>query len=334
MVKVAFVGVKSWEKELLEKKVLVLGLKAEEVGFFEEEVDRVGKEIEKAEVLSPFIYSKVDKKILDRMPSLRLVATRSTGVDHIDLKECKRRGIKVFNVPEYGSVTVAEAALALMMAVTKKTALADRRVREGKFSPEGLTGVDLLGRVLVVVGVGRIGAHMVRIGEGLGMRVIGVDSRGRQKTKRLRSGEWRGRVRLMSLEKALALADVVSLHLPYTPETHHLISKERVRGMKKGAYLINTSRGPVVETEALLWGLDEGILAGVGLDVIEEEARVEEVGVVMGNRTKKDDLKELVAFHLLRERPEVVMAPHNAFNTKEAIERIVEATMENIRGGI
>ena len=134
----------------------------------------------------------------------------------------------------------------------------------------------------------------------------------------------------MPLKKALGIADVVSLHVPYFPETHHLINMDRVKLMKRGAYLVNTSRGPVVEAGALLWGLKEGILAGVGLDVIEEEAKVEEVGVVTKNKTSKDDLKELVTFHLLRERDDVVFTPHNAFNTKEAVERIVTTTVDNI----
>ncbi len=230
----------------------------------------------------------------------------------------------VYSVPEYGSVTVAEYAFGLLLAVAKKIVVAHQSVEEGDFSPEGLTGVDLKGKTLAVIGVGKIGANMVKYGRAFGMRVLGVARHRDEKLEKRLGYEFCG------LEKALREADFVSLHVPSTPETFHLINRKNIEIMKKGAFLINTCRGDVIEAEAILWALNNGILAGVGLDVAEAEGVVADVGVVERNTTK-DDLKEAVTFHMLRDRDDVIFTPHNAFNSKEAVERIVETTFKNIK---
>jgi len=321
MKRVAFFGVKDWERELI--MVAVRGW--EGVELFEEEVQDNLDKAKEYEVISTFIYSVMDKKALDRLPNLKMIATRSTGTDHIDKKECGKRGIKVVNVPEYGSITVAEYAFALMIALSRRIVEANMAVREGKFSPEGLTGVDLFGKTLGVVGVGKIGQEMVKRGRVFGMEVLGVG----RKMDPVKAKEYG--YECVSLEDCLPRADFLSLHIPSTEETFHLLNRENIKKMKRGSYLINTARGPVVETEALLWALDEGVLAGAGLDVTEEEARVDDIGVVMEEGTTEDDLREIVSYHLLRERPNVIFTPHNAFNTKEAIGRIIETTVESIR---
>lgn len=157
------------------------------------------------------------------------------------------------------------------------------------------------------------------------MEVLGV-GRGRNAAKAKEHG-----YECVSLEDCLSRADFLSLHIPSSKETFHILNRENIKKMKRGSYLINTARGPVVETEALLWALDEGVLAGAGLDVTEEEAKVDDIGVVMESGTTEDDLKEIVSYHLLRERPNVIFTPHNAFNTKEAIERIIKTTAESIK---
>lgn len=322
--KVGFFGVKAWEKEAIEKEIVKLPTYG--VGIFSEEVQDNIEQAANYEVLSVFIYSVLDKKTLDKLPKLKLIVTRSTGMDHIDLAECKKRKIEVRSVAEYGSRTVAEYTMALILAVTKKIVIAHQSVEEGEFSPEGLTGIDLFGKTLGVVGVGKIGQNVIRIARAMGMKVIAVE----------RSPDEKLAVRLgfgyRTLEELLAQADVVSLHVPYMQATHHMINKTNIKLMKPGSYLINTSRGPVIETEAIIWALNKKILAGAGLDVIEEEARVENVSVVMGDGARKDDMKEIISFHLLRDRDDVVFTPHNAFNTKEAIGRIVATTVENILG--
>ena len=323
-VKIAFFGVKSWEREIIEKEISRLD--AYGVGIFEKEVQDDISLAGEYEVLSVFIYSEINKKILDKLPGLGLIATRSTGTDHIDVEECKRRKIAVVNVPEYGSKTVAEYSMALLLAVAKKIVVAHETVEEGHFNPEGLTGVDLFGKTLGVVGVGKIGANMVKLGRGFGMKVLGVENKpDLAQAKRLGYES-------VNLAECLVRADFVSLHVPACKETFHLINKTNIKTMKPGSILINTCRGPVVEVEALLWGLNHGVLSGLGLDVTEEESRAEDMSVVLENRTTKDDLKELVTFHMLRDRDDVVFTPHNAFNTAEAIGRIVKTTVDNIKG--
>jgi D-lactate dehydrogenase len=320
--KIAFFGVKSWEREIIEKEIT--NLDAVGVGIFEEELQDNIDLAKKYEVISTFIYSLADKKVLEQLPNLKMIATRSTGMDHIDCEECQKKKIRVMNVPVYGSNTVAEYAIALLLAVTKKIIPAHQSIEEGEFSPEGLTGVDLEGKTLGVVGVGKIGQNVVRIAKGLGMKVLGVE-RTHDPVLEKKLG-----FKYVDLETCLKQSDFVTLHVPSIKETFHLINRTNIKLMKPGSVLINTCRGAVVETEAILWALKNKILMGAGLDVTEEEDKVENISMVTSKRPTKDDLQEVLSYHLLRDRDDVVFTPHNAFNTKEAIERIIKTTVENI----
>jgi D-lactate dehydrogenase len=324
--RVAFFGVKSWERVRIEKEIA--NLDSTGVGIFESEVQDNLELASKYEVLSVSIHSQMEKAILSKLPGLKMIATRSTGVDHIDMAECKIRKIAVASVPEYGSRTIAEYAIGLMLAVAKRIIPAHQSIEEGEFTPEGLTGIDIFGKTLGVVGVGKIGANVVRIGRGLGMRVLGVEKAvDAALAKRLG-------FKNVDLETCLREADVVTLHVPSNPETFHLINKKNIKLMKPTAILINTCRGPVIETEAILWALNNKKLRGVGLDVTEEEDKVENISMVTSRRPTKDDLQEVLSYHLLRDRDDVVFTPHNAFNTEEAIGRIIKTTVENIEGFI
>jgi D-lactate dehydrogenase len=324
--KVAFFGVKSWERGLIEKEIA--NLDSIGVGIFESEVQNNLEMDKKYEVLSVFIYSTMNKEVLAKLPVLKMIATRSTGMDHVDLDECKKRKIVVSGVPEYGSRTVAEYAMALMLAVAKKIIPAHQSIEEGEFSPEGLTGIDLFGKTLGIVGVGKIGENVVRIGKGLGMRIIGVEKNPDPALAKKLGFKY------VDLPTCLKEADVVSLHVPSNPETYHLINKQNIKLMKPTAILINTCRGPVVDTEALVWILNNQKLRGVGLDVTEEEDKVENISMVTSHKPTKNDLQEVLSYHLLRDRDDVVFTPHNAFNTQEAIGRIIKTTIENIEGFI
>jgi D-lactate dehydrogenase len=324
--KVAFFGVKSWERLIIEKEIA--NLDSVGVGIFAGEVQDSLELAGKYEILSVSIHSPMDRVTLDKLPNLKMIATRSTGVDHIDLSECKKRKIVVTSVPEYGSRTVAEYAIALMLAVAKQIIPAHQSIEEGEFSPEGLTGVDIFGKTLGVVGVGKIGANVVKIGRGLGMKVLGVE-----KTADAKLAKKLG-YKPVDLETCLREADFVTLHVPSVPETFHLINKKNIKLMKPTAILINTCRGPVVETEAILWALNNKKLRGAGLDVTEEENEVENISMVTSKWPTKDDLQEVLSYHLLRDRDDVVFTPHNAFNTEEAIGRIIKTTVENIEGFI
>jgi len=214
--------------------------------------------------------------------------------------------------------------MALLLAVAKRIVPAHQSVENGEFSPEGLTGVDLFGKTMGVVGVGKIGQNMVKLARGFGMKVLGVE-----RNQDLALAKKLG-FKYADLETCLRESDFISLHVPSIPATFHLINKKNIKLMKPGAILINTCRGPVVETEALVWALNNKVIRGVGLDVTEEEDKVESISMVMSKKPTKEDLQEILSFHMLRDRDDVVFTPHNAFNTEEAIGRIIKTTVENI----
>ena len=280
-----------------------------------------------AEVLCVFVESHIAEAELSRFPTLKLIATRSTGFDHIDLVATKARGIVVANVPFYGENTVAEFAFALLLALSRRIIDADERVREsGVFSPTGLRGFDLAGKTLGVIGTGHIGAHVIRMAQGFGMKVIGFDAFPNADLSHTLGFSY------APLSEVLATSDILTLHVPYNEHTHHLINRENIAGIKKGAYLINTARGAVVETQALVEALKSGTLAGAGLDVLEEEGFLaDEAALLTSPHPHEEELKTVLADHYLINHPRVIVTPHLAFNTTEAVERILTTTIENIR---
>ena len=279
-----------------------------------------------AEVVSPFVYSRLDRAALERLPKLRLVATRSTGYDHVDRAFCAERGIALCNVPSYGENTVAEHVFALLLALSHRLPESLERARSGRFSPEGLQGFDLAGRSLGIVGTGSIGRQVARIARGFDMAVLACDpSPDPALAERLG-------FRYLELEALLAESDVVTLHAPATPQTEHLLDAAAFRRMKEGAVVINTARGSLIDSRALIQALRSGKLAGAGLDVLPEEPLIrEEAELICSIFCERHDLRELVADHVLLRLPNVIVTPHSAFNTREAVGRIVGTTVANIR---
>lgn len=280
-----------------------------------------------AEILSVFVDSKLDEETLSAMPSLKYIAARSTGVDHIDKAYCDKRGILISSVPAYGEYTVAEYTFALILTLSRKIYDAYDRIREtGKFSQEGLRGFDLQGKTLGVVGCGKIGRHVVAIARRFEMNVLIFDpSQPEAFAKEMGA-------RVVPFEDLLAWSDIVTLHVPYTESTRHLINAKTMGLMKRGAYLVNTSRGGIVETAALVKALKDGQLGGAGLDVLEEEGAIQdELDILINNKAEEYDLKTVLANHILVDMPNVVITPHNAFNTIEALQRILDTTAENIQ---
>jgi D-lactate dehydrogenase len=274
--------------------------------------------------ISTFIYSRLEEADLRQLPELRWIATRSTGFDHIAAAACEARGIPVSNVPHYGENTIAEHTFALILALSRKVHQAVLRTQHHNFSVQGLRGFDLKGRTLGVVGAGNIGLHVIRIGRGFGMRVLAYDTR-----PNILIGEVLG-FEYTSLDELVEQSDILSLNVPLVPATRHLMNRERLSRMKPGSILVNTARGEVVDTEALLWALDEGILAGAGLDVLEGEGVLREEHPIAD--ASQDQLRLAVHnFHLLA-RENVVITPHLAFYSQEAEQRILDTTLENIRG--
>jgi len=279
-----------------------------------------------AEIVSSFIYSTFSKAVLEKLPNLKLIATRSTGFDHIDIDFCHQKNIAVCNVPEYGSRTVAEHTFALILTLTRKIYQSINQAKNFDFNHEKIRGVDLFGKNLGVLGLGKIGGEVVKIARGFEMNILVYSRTKNEDLAKILGFSYK------NLDEILSLSDIISLHLPLTNETKYIINKNNINKIKKGAFLINTARGGLVETEALVYGLKEGILAGVALDVLEgEKELMEEVEILTESYQKTTDLKTLVLNHILVNQPNVIITPHNAFNTKEALFRILEITIKNIQ---
>lgn len=283
-------------------------------------------EFSDAEVVTTFIRSELSAEVLRRFPKLRLIVTRSTGFDHIDLDQCRRAGVTVCNVPDYGDHTVAEHAFALLLGLSRHLVEAAERTRRGDFSTAGLRGFDLVGKTFGVVGMGRIGRRAAAIGRGFGMQVLGFDPRPDPAAAQALGFSY------VPLDELLARADVVTLHLPGGAATYRLIGAAELARMKPGAVLINTSRGGVVDVEALVRALAAGRLAGAGLDVIVEEGPLGEEAEIFRTDAPfpAERLRALVADHALLNLPNVIVTPHIAYDTREAVERIIETTLANI----
>jgi D-lactate dehydrogenase len=276
-------------------------------------------------VLSVFIQSRVTDEILAQLPNLQLIATRSTGFDHVDLAACARRGVVVCNVPHYGENTVAEFTFALVLALSRHVVDAVERTRRCDFGLEGLRGSDLRGKTLGVVGAGSIGLHVIRIARGFAMNVVAFDTRPQPLIAEVLDFSY------VSLDDLLERSDVVSLHVPGSRQTEHLLNWDRFQKMKRGSMLINTARGSVVDTEALLRALNKGIVAGAGLDVVEGEEAIREEGELLSMPSSEARLRAVLCQHALLRHPNVLVTPHVAFDTGEALDRIVETSIGNIQ---
>ena len=319
--RIAFFEIEAWEREYLTK-----ALAGHELSFFEEPLDAgSAPNAADAEAVSVFVYSKVGAETLAKLPGVKFVTTRSMGFDHIDLAACRERGITVSRVPAYGERTVAEHAFALILALSRKIFLAYERTEKGIFDYHGLQGFDLCGKTIGVVGTGRIGANVARIAKGFDMRILATDPYPRQELAEELGFHY------VPLDVLLSQSEVITLHAPYLPETHHLINENNIGRVKKGAILINTARGALIDTKALLKALDEGILSGAGLDVLEEECFIKEESEIMSKDfPKKCDLGTIVRNHMLIARNDVIITPHIAFNSREAVEKILATTAYNI----
>ncbi len=279
------------------------------------------------DILSVFVDSEVTKEVLDTLPNVKLIAARSAGVDHIDAATCKERGITIVNVPHYGEVTVAEHTFALLLALSRKVFQSYERTEKMNFNRDGLQGFDLAGKTIGVIGCGNIGRNVIAIAKGFRMNVIAFDAKPDAELAAKEGFTFKN-----SLEELLQESDVITLHVPYLPTTHHIINKESLKTAKKGAILINTARGGLVETAGLLWALEEGKLSGAGLDVLEgEHDTYDRIRFMSRNPDDPEELQTLVRNHMLVSREDVIITPHNAYNSVEAVEKIFQTTAQNIQ---
>jgi D-lactate dehydrogenase len=266
-----------------------------------------------------FVNDRLDAESLATLQrgGVRLIALRSAGFNHVDLDAAARLSLAVVRVPEYSPYAVAEHAVTLLLALNRKIHRAFNRVREGNFSLDGLVGYDLHGKTAGVVGTGKIGAVMLRILRGFGCRLLATDMAPDEALAAELGVEY------VALHDLLGASDIVSLHVPLTPATRHLIDARALETMKKGVILINTGRGALVDAVALIAALKSGHLGAAGLDVYEEEEGVF-FNDLSGQVLQDDVLARLLTF------PNTLITSHQGFLTREALDNIAETTLASI----
>ncbi|MEW9897010.1 2-hydroxyacid dehydrogenase [Chitinivorax sp. PXF-14] len=307
-----------YDREALEHANAAFG---HELCFFEPRLNAQTAELAGGfDVVCPFVNDRLDAAALGVLAraGVRLVALRAAGFNAVDIAEANRLGLRVVRVPAYSPHAVAEHAFALLLTLVRKTHRAYGRVRDGNFSLDGLVGFDLHGKTIGIVGAGRIGQAAIGIARGFGCRTLVYDL-GRDTALAERLG-----FEYASMDEVLAQADVVSLHLPLTPQSRHLIDTHAIARMKPGALIVNTSRGALIDTHAVIAALKSGRLGGVGLDVYELEE-----GVFFENLSEAplqdDQLARLLTF------PNVLITSHQGFLTREALDNIAHTTLANVR---
>lgn len=312
----AIFGIKPYEQDLLERLNAKHG---HELEFLEAPLGPQTVALAAGfPAVSVFVNDRVNREVLRRLVAggTKLVATRSTGFNHIDLEAADELGVKIARVADYSPNSVAEFAVGLLLAVNRRIHRAYNRTREGNFELDGLMGVDFVGRTVGLIGTGKIGRIFAQIMVGFGCKVVGADPFPSPDFERL-GGQYLDIVRLQSE------ADVISLHCPLTPETRYVINQQSLERMKPGALLVNTSRGGLVDTEAAIEALKSGRLGGLAIDVYEQEA-----GLFfrdLSSTVIQDDvIQRLMAF------PNVIVTGHQAFLTREAIDTILETTLANV----
>lgn len=271
------------------------------------------------QVVCVFVNDTVDAPVLDRLKELgvRLVALRCAGFNNVDIRRARELGIGVVRVPAYSPYAVAEHALGLILALNRRYHRAYNRVREGNFSIEGLLGFDLRGKTVGVIGTGRIGQVFMDLLAGFGVKILAYD-KFPASTVRDKGAEY------VNLDRLYAESDLISLHCPLTHETYHMINSYAIQTMKKGVMIINTSRGPLIDTEAVIDGLKSGQVGYLGLDVYEEEQDL--FFEDLTDQVIQDD-----TFVRLQSFPNVLITAHQAFFTREAVDNIAQTTLDNVR---
>lgn len=285
----------------------------------------VKDEYKDAEIISVFTTSRVNSKVLEQFKNLRLIALRSVGFNHIDLDYCKEYNISVVNTPNYGNITVAEFALALLLDVCRKVTVSYLEYKNSRVSPANLIGTELFGKTAGIVGLGAIGAEFARIAHGLGMNIVAFDKFEKEEMKQKYG------VVYTDFDTLLEKSDFISIHAPLTKDNYHMFDEKSFEKMKDSAILINTGRGELIDTQALFNALVNKKIAGAGLDVLENEETMTDFDYMFGiNRLDKLTLEQTIINSRLFQLNNVIITPHTAFNSKEAVRRILNTTMSNI----
>lgn len=326
-IKTVFFDVKDYEKDVLNQN------QPQECDFiliketFQESFSPDYEKIKDAVILSVFTSSKVPGELLKKLPGLKLIATRSTGYNNVDLEYCKMAGITVVNVPGYGDCAVAEFAFALLLNVVRKVSQAYEELKEGRINLQGSIGMDLFAKTIGIIGTGAIGCYTAKIAHGFGMNILSYDPFPKEEIKEKYSVDY------VELEELFKNSDIISVHAPSTKENFHMINDKAFSKMKDGVIFINTARGEIVDTGALYRALKSGKVGGAGLDVLECEdvlAR-EELYLTKIDCVQRECLEKTLINHRMLDMPNVIITPHIAFDTQEAINRILNTTLDNIK---
>ncbi len=326
------------ETESAEQEFFARELAAHDVRFVGE-VERVADD---AEIISTFIYSAITPEFLAAHPRLRLIATRSTAVDHLPMEACRERGVSVANVPNYGDTTVAEHTFALLLALSRRLRQVMLAPKGGRFSYEATRGFDLAEKTLGIIGMGRIGQQVAELAKAFRMKVLAYDVDPAHEVARTLNFTF------VPLEELLAQSHILSLHASLSAATYHILNRETFARCREGVLVINTARGSLIDTVALREALDSGHVGGAGLDVLQDERVMRQsasniiaadiVSHLQSDAQAKDardadrvrELQELMLDDALLARSNVVFTPHVAFNSVEAIELLERVTAENI----
>lgn len=321
MAKIYFYDVHSDDQEYLSS-----ALTGHDCVFYEESISEKNVSSD-ADIVSIFVSSKLPGSLIDQMPSLKLISCRSAGFNNVDTAKAKDRNIPVVVVPTYGEHTVAEYAFALLLSLSRMVPETIKSVKENVcVEPRLIRGMDLNKKTIGVVGTGKIGKRVIEIAKGFGMTVIAHDPY-EDKEATVTLG-----FQYVSLETLCKESDVITLHSPLTKENHHLLSNEMFELMKVGVYIINTARGELIDTKALIVALDTNKVAACALDVVEGEELLKEKCKItdVTHREPQQLLEDSFFINSLLSHPRVILTPHIAYNTQEAVERINTTTAENI----
>ena len=314
--KTAVFSTKPYDREFFEQANESAGL---ELTFFESRLKpQTVKLTEGFESICVFVNDQLDASVLIglKKAGVKHIALRCAGFNNVDMASAEELGLTVTRVPAYSPYAVAEHAIALMLSLNRKIYWAHSRVRDGNYSLDGLLGFDLHGKTIGIVGTGKIGQCLAEALHGFGCKLLGVDRYENERCKEIG-------MEYVPFEEMLGQADIISLHCPLMPETHHLINNEAVARMKRGVMIINTSRGGLIDTKAVIDGLKTGKIGYMGLDVYEEEE-----GLFFEDKTFEMRLDD--AFARLTTFPNVLITGHQAYFTREALTRISETTLANL----
>lgn len=285
------------------------------------------EKVKDAEVISVFVHTalKMNKQSLDKYAKLKLIATRSTGFDHIDLNYCKERGIEVVNVPKYGEATVAEYTFGVLLSLARHIMQARTDMKNNFVRMNEYIGFDLYGHTLGIIGTGAIGRHVAKLARGFGMEVLAYDLYPNEEFQRIYN------INYVGLDELYKNADVVTLHAPATKENYHLLNDEAFKKMKDGVIVINTARGSLIDPEALYRALAAGKVKAAALDVLENEDFIIHDDIILKSQDiPMDFAMNTIVNARLMQMKNVLITPHIAFNSVDAVHRILHTTLENI----